>query len=62
MLNDSLWSKTYCIVDCYNIMMLLPFTMQAKEVQIEGQNNYFTGSIDIIKLNGGKSVSLYFIE
>jgi hypothetical protein len=43
-------------------MMLLPFTMQAKEVQIEGQNNYFTGSIDIIKLNGGKSISLYFIE
>jgi hypothetical protein len=43
-------------------MMLLPFTMQAKEVQIEGQNSYFTGSIDIIKLNGGKSVSSYFIE
>jgi hypothetical protein len=41
-------------------MMLLPFTMQAKEVQIEGQNNYFTGSIDIIKLNGVNQ-SLYIL-
>jgi hypothetical protein len=36
-----MYVKIHCTMDCYDIMMFLPFTIQVKEAQTKRQNGLF---------------------